>query len=268
MHRKKLPLLVLLVTLAAACGGDGGSPTAPTPTTGRPLDLRLRDFIEALFLSDGPLSLGQPSDFMGGFPVGSHITVRFLNTVDPFFLKVWRDAIRDLTGRCDEELGGLSSDGAIPCAMGLTFTYSETSDRERMEDALQGGPRPPKNEVWVYGTDGACTGGGGGGGDSFTQNYYEAGSRVTWAAIICLSSSLGPLRRPARDYEAAHEMGHALGFQDLVHSLDILSYLMRPDSFHCSLSLYEFAAVERVYAAGLRPGDSRQDFINAGLIEP
>ena len=133
-----------------------------------------------------------------------------------------------------------------------------------MEDALQGGPRPPKNEVWVYGTDGACTGGG----DSFTQNYYEAGSRVTWAAIICLSSSLGPLRRPARDYEAAHEMGHALGFQDLVHSLNILVYMMRPDSFHCSLSLYEFAAVEVAYAAGLRPGDSRKTSSTPGSSSP
>ena len=128
MHRKKLPLLALLVTLAAACGGDGGSPTAPTPTTGGPLSLGLRDFIEALFLSDGPLSLGQPSGFMGGFPVGSQITVRFLNTGDP----LWREVVRDLTGGCDR-------DGAIPCTMGLTFTYSETSDRERIQDALQGG---------------------------------------------------------------------------------------------------------------------------------
>ena len=44
--------------------------------------------------------------------------------------------------------------------------------------------------------------------------------------------------------------------------------MMRPDSYYCFLETYEFAAVEAVYAAGLRPGDSRQDFINAGLIEP
>ena len=250
MHRKKLPLLALLVTLAAACGGDGGSPTAPTPTTGGLVSNPVvRNFIEALFLSDGPLSLGPPSGFMGGFPVGSQITVRFLNTVDP----EWREAIRDLTAGCD-------GDGAIPCAMGLTFTYSETSDRERMEDALQGGPRPPQNEVWVYDTDGACTGGG----DSFTQNYYEAGSRVTSAAIICLGSSM----HRATDYDAAHEMGHALGFQDLTRSVDIDSYVMRPDSFQCLLGRLEFDAVEAAYAAGLRPGDSRQDFINAGLINP
>ena len=194
MHRKKLPLLALLVTLAAACGGDGGSPTAPTPTTGGALGRGLRDFIEALFLSDGPLSLGQPSGFMGGFPVGSQITVRFLNTVN----EDQRNGVRDLTGGCVEKLGGVLGDLAIPCAMGLTFTYSETSDRERMEDALQGGPRPPKNEVWVYDTDGACTGGG----DSFTQNYYEAGSRVTWAAIICLGSA-------ATEYEAAQSESHS-----------------------------------------------------------
>ncbi len=161
---------------------------------------------------------------MRGFPVGSQITVRFLNTVDPSLLGLWREAIQDLTGRCDRDV----ESGAIPCAMGLTFTYSETSDRARMEDALQGGPRPPKNEVWVYGTDGACTGGG----DSFTHHYYEAGSPVTWAAIICLGPS-------ATDYEAAHEMGHALGFHDLTRSLDIDSYLMRPDSFQCLLSGFE-----------------------------
>ncbi len=253
MHRKKLPLLALLVTLAAACGEDGGSPTAPTPTTGGTLSPR-GDFIEALFLSDGPLSLGQPSSFMGGFPVGSHITVRFLNTVDP----LWREVVRDLTAGCDR-------DGAIPCAMGLTFTYSETNDRERIQDALQGGPRPPKNEVWVYDTPAGPgpgpTSGGCRGGRAFTQHYYEAGSRVTWAAIICLPSN-------TTEYEAAHEMGHALGFHDLTRSVDIDSYLMRPDSFQCLLSGFEFAAVEAVYAAGLRPGDSRQDFINAGLIEP
>ena len=254
MHRKKLPLLALLVTLAAACGEDGGSPTSPTPTTGGPLSLRLGDFIEALFLSDGPLSLGQPSGFMAGFLVGSHITVRFLNTVDPEF----RESVQNLTGGC-AELASRSDDARdIPCAMGLTFTYSETSDRARMEDALQGGPRPPKNEVWVYDTDGACTGGG----DSFTHKYYEAGSRVTSAAIICLGSS-------ATDYDAAREMGHAMGFHDLRRSLDnIGGYMMVPDSFFCFLSGYEFAAVEVAYAAGLRPGDSRQDFINAGLIEP
>ncbi len=263
MHRKKLPLLALLVTLAAACGG---SPTAPTPTTGGALGRGLGDFIEALFLSDGPLSLGPPSGFMGGFPVGSQITVRFLNTVDPSLLELWRESIQDLTGGCAEQDSRSDGNRDIPCAMGLTFTYSETSDRERMEDALQGGPRPPKNEIWVYDTpagprgspsgDGACRG-----GRAFTQHYYEAGSRVTWAAIICLGSA-------ATDYEAAHEMGHALGFQDLIRGLDIDSYMMRPVSVHCSLSVYEFAAVELVYAAGLRPGDTRQDFISAGLIDP
>ncbi len=251
MHRKKLPLLALLVTLAAACGG---SPTAPTPTTGGPLSLRLGDFIEALFLSDGPLSLGQPSAFMAGFLVGSQITVRFLNTVDPEF----RESVQNLTGGC-AELDSRSDDARdIPCAMGLTFTYSETSDRARIQDALQGGPRPPQNEVWVYDTDGACTGGG----DSFTHKYDEAGSRVTSAAIICLGSS-------ATDYDAAREMGHAMGFHNLRRSLDdIGGYMMVPDSHYCALERVEFAAVETVYAAGLRPGDSRQDFINAGVIKP
>ena len=129
-------------------------------------DLDLSDFTEALFLGDGPLSVGPPSGFMGGFPFGSQITVRFLNTVDP----EWREVVRDLTGGCDAILLGLLGDEAIPCAMGLTFTYSETSDRERMEDALQGGPRPPQNEIWVYDTpappgghgptSGGCAGGG------------------------------------------------------------------------------------------------------------
>ncbi len=349
MHRKKLPLLALLVTLAAACGGDGGSPTAPTPgpsvppapqnlsvgtnpdlngntftftwdaaqtpaflveighqpgtsdvavievdqphltwdppardvdlvdyyvrvrgkndvgigppsdvrcpgtvdpqcNIGKVQDLDLRAFIEALFLGDGPLSLGPPSGFMGGFPFGSQITVTFLNTVDPH----WREVVRDLLTVCAEK--DFRGDGAIPCAMGLTFTYSETSDRGPILDAIQGGPRPPQNEVWVYDTPQGCTRG-------VTHKYYEAGSSVTWAAIICLPSSTD-------EYEAAHEMGHALGFQDLTFGLDIDSYMMRPVSFHCSLSVYEFAAVELAYAAGLRPGDSRQDFINAGLIEP
>ncbi len=258
MHRKKLPLLALLVTLAAACGGDGGSPTAPSPTTGSPLSWGLRDFIEALFLGDGLLSVGPPSGFMAGFPVGSQITVRFLNTVDPEL----RESIQDLTGGCAEQDSRSDFDRDIPCAMGLTFTFSETSDRARIQDALQGGPRPPTNEVWVYDTDGACTGGG----DSFTHKYDEAGSRVTSAAIICLGS-LGGLGPPANPYDAAREMGHALGFHDL-RFLDINSYMMVQDSFYCALETYEFAAVETVYAAGLRPGNSRQDFINAGLIDP
>ncbi len=237
-----------------------GTPPAHGCYVGKVQDLDLRAFIEAQFLGDGPLSVGPPSGFMGGFPFGSQVTVRFLNTVDP----EWREVVRDLTGGCNEEFDFANE--AIPCAMGLTFTYSETSDRERMEDAIQGGPRPPQNEVWVYNTDGACTGDVPThhhfrGRDSFTHKYFEAGSPVTWAAIICLPSSTD-------QYEAAHEMGHALGFQDLVRGLRIYGTMMRPDSFHCSLSEYEFAATELAYAAGLRPGDTRQDFINAGLIEP
>ncbi len=148
---KAIPIFPLAaLMLAAACGGDDGSPTAPT------LDRRvLRAFIEALFLGDGPLSVGPPSGFMGGFPFGSQITVRFLNTVDP----EWREVVRELLTRdCAEKEVPPGGDEAIPCAMGLTFTYSETSDRERMEDAIQGGPRPPQNEVWVYYTDEGCTG--------------------------------------------------------------------------------------------------------------
>ncbi len=72
------------------------------------------------------------------------------------------------------------------------------------------------------------------------------------------------------DYEAPHEMGHALGFQELAPDLEetIDVHMMIHGSGECLLSEYEFAAVELVYAAGLRPGDTRQDFINAGLIEP
>ena len=147
---KAIPIFPLAaLMLAAACGGDSGSPTGP-------LSLGPRNFIEALFLSDGPLSVGPPSDFMAGFPVGSQITVTFLNTVN----EDQRSGVRDITASCGmitvaRDPGALL--GAIPCSMGLTFTYSETSDRERMEDALlQGGPKPPKNEVWVYQTDGAC----------------------------------------------------------------------------------------------------------------
>ena len=138
---KAIPIFPLAaLMLAAACGG---SPTAPTPTTGGWLGRGLRDFTEALFLSDGPLSSGhegQPSSvgFMGGFPVGSQITVRFLNTIN----EDQRNGIRDLTGVCNEKLGGELGDGAIPCSMGLTFTYSETSDRGPILDAIQGGPNP------------------------------------------------------------------------------------------------------------------------------
>ena len=130
---KAIPIFPLAaLMLAAACGGDSGSPTGP-------LSLRPRNFIEALFLSDGPLSDGPPSGFMSGFPVGSQITVTFLNTVN----EDQRRGVQDLTGGCAEQDSRSDGDRDIPCTMGLTFTYSETSDRERMEDALlQGGPRP------------------------------------------------------------------------------------------------------------------------------
>ncbi len=216
--------------------------------------LDVRDFIEALFLSDGPLSVGQPIGFMGGFPVGSQITVRFLNTVQEF----QHFEVRELTRGCSEKIvpPGFSR---IPCAMGLTFTYSETSDRERILDALQGGPRPPKNEVWVYDRALGCEGG------HDVQNFYEAGSPVTWAAIICVPSS-------ADHYETPHGMGHALGFQELPpypheqgpaqDPFDLPISLMREGSDQCLLADYEFAAVEAVYAAGLRPGDSRVVSLN------
>ena len=134
---KAIPIFPLAaLMLAAACGGDGGSPTGP-------LSIGPRGFIEALFLGDGPLSLGPPSGFMGGFPVGSQITVTFLNTVN----EDQRGGVQELTAACGmitvaRDPGALL--GAIPCSMGLTFTYLETSDRERMEDALlQGGAETP-----------------------------------------------------------------------------------------------------------------------------
>ena len=42
-----------------------------------------------------------------------------------------------------------------------------------------------------------------------------------WAAIIRIPSSTS-------EYEATHEMGHALGFQDLIRGLYIYSYMMSP----------------------------------------
>ena len=213
--------------------------------------LDVREIIEALFLSDGPFAVGSPVAVMGGFPVGSHITVRFLNTVS----RLQRDEVQQLTGICGVTVPGFES--AIPCAMGLTFTYSETSDRERIEDAIQGGPRPPKNHIWVYDAPQGCTGGG----DGFTHTYYEAGSSVTWAAIICLRSS-------RVQYEASHEMGHALGFQDLGRPEIFREHMMLHRTDECLLNPFEFAAVEAAYAAGLRPGARRQDFIRAGVIKP
>ena len=63
-------------------------------------------------------------------------------------------------------------------------------------------------------------------------------------------------------------MAHLLGFQQLPGDLESKLHLMVHDSGQCRLSGWEFPAVELAYAAGLRPGDRRQDFINAGLIEP
>ena len=94
------------------------------------------------FLSDGPLSLGQPSGFMAGFLVGSQITVRFLNTVDPEF----RESVQNLTGGC-AELDSRSDDARdIPCAMGLTFTWFLTQMCARFSPSRSAAP-------WEEGAD-------------------------------------------------------------------------------------------------------------------
>lgn len=250
--RALLGLAIGAVT-AGACGGR--APTAsPTPTLpDRPQPFNRAAFIEALFFGTGPLAdysnrgCATQDERMVGWPDGSVVNI----TMPPTLSAEERAGVIGPASQTREATGGA-----------VTTTIELASDSN---------PPQPTGEIFVYKV-------------SPDQVHVLCGSPK---ADLCapIVQSFGIIRS-ARIIGAevaggdgggySHELGHALfGLCHLNPASAVFQnpYGQSPSSMMGAgnggrrLTDDDMRAIKAVYAAGLRAGASRTEFINAGLID-
>jgi hypothetical protein len=233
-----------------ACGS--GSPTAvplPAPElTETPLDTRL--LIEALFLGTGPLAdhgnrgcLTQ-ADRMAGWPEGSVVKITMASTLS-----------------ADERAGVIGPASQAREATGGAITTS-------VEVSNDADPPPPTGEIWVAIASRDEVSRECGPAADLCVHMTHSGGVIQAGRIVGVENG-GP--------GFTHELGHALF--GLCH-LNRASLVYRNPEGHAPSSMMGLAnrgmrlteddlrAIKAVYAAGLRAGAPRSQFIEAGLIKP
>ncbi len=247
---------LLACGLAAIGACASASPVAPSTqlphvqpqSTLVAVDGQFSALIEALFLGTGPM--GRPDNpgcdsrmhRMRGWPRGSRIRVVAYATVDADR----RAAVQHTIEQANAVLGSVV-----------------TTEYQTRDDA----PEPfgsPAGEIAIFGT---------------TQSRVPALCGIAAAncqvvsyhsgAYIASRVILGTPFTEASTAVVAHELGHAFG---LCHVAPERAGLEQTLSVmgHASVSRWTAAdleAIRRVYAAGLSPGDQRQRFVAAGLID-
>jgi hypothetical protein len=234
-----------------ACGSDTPTaiPTPPPELNETPLNTKL--FIEALFLGTGPLAdygnrgCATQDDRMVGWPEGSLVTISMSPTLSP-----------------DERAGVIGPASQAREATGGAVSTS-------VELANEPEPPPPTGEIAV------------------AQLSKDEVSRIcgnSRASLCALITQSGGIIRSARIVGVAntgggfsHELGHALFGLCHLNPASLAyrniegqspSSMMGAASGGRQLTDDDLRAIRAVYAAGLRAGASRSQFIQAGLINP
>lgn len=221
----------------------------------------MRHVTEALFFRTGPYTLPVQSRAAGraavGFPAGTRVLVRVPNSVV--------GAEFDGIVRAVQELNA---------AIGVIDLVVSREDWTRAQWEQQ---RP--TGITIHVGEGACTQGG---EDNFACWVPEAGAVRTRGQILVPTPNI-------RAETWAHELGHAVGLQHLDVNLN-------PDALAMHIQLFarykpvmgtlgngtfsvgsfpgllfselELDAVRRVYSAGLRPGNTIEEFIARGVVAP
>lgn len=197
--------------------------------------LSLQDYVEGLFLGTGPFSVAAPftgcsaSGMLSGWPAGTNVTVTLASSVNSSLLPTadaWARHTRDATA------------GAM--------TARARTSPDPHPDAAQG-------EIVVEQSDAPC--GDRNNGGCFQPQTQGAG--VYSRGKIQFRSSNGPL---------AHELGHALGFCHTDGWAGLVSMMSGAIPATSGMAEADIIATRAVYAAGLRAGAARSQFVSAGLI--
>jgi len=250
----RVVLGTFLMTLLGGC--EGATPTAPDPRRSivqsqssfeSPATLDFKPVIEALFFGTGPLArLDSPGcdntlQRMRGWPRGSRVHVVSYASVDA----ERRETVERTLEQAQSIFGGT-----------LTTDYTARDDADEPSGS-------PEGEIAVFGVTARrapvlC-------GSSATNCQvvrYNAGAYI--ASRVILSTPFVA----ASNGIVAHELGHAFGLCHIDPTragLDSAVSIMGNSGAGAWTPL-DFEAFRLVYGAGLSPGDPRQRFVSAGLI--
>lgn len=244
--------LVISAVTAGACGS--GTPTvSPTPTppdASQPLDRAA--FIEALFFGTGPLAdysnrgCATQDQRMVGWPEGSVVTI----TISPTLSAEERAGVIGPASQAREATGG---------AVTTTVESATGSDPPQPTGEIAVVKVPPDQVQMLCGS----------------QEADLCAAVVQSFGVIRSARIIGPDVAGGDGGGYSHELGHALfGLCHLNPASAVFQnpYGRSPASIMGAgnggrrLTDDDMRAIKAVYAAGLRAGASRTEFINAGLI--
>lgn len=249
-----LPSL-LAVLLFVSC--SAGGPTAPsvvlahTPSgsaLGSTADEQMAGVIEALFLGTGPLAMHENPGCdhtlhrLRGWPRGSRVRVVAYASVD----EARRTALQRTLSQAASALGHVVS--------------TEYQTRDDIPEPAGS----PEGEISVFGAvstrvPALC----GINAENCQVVRYNAGAYVTSRVVLGMPFTEGS------SAVVAHELGHAFGLCHIAPERGGLSGALSVmgSSRVTEWTMSDLEAIRRVYAAGLSPGDARQKFVAAGLLD-
>jgi hypothetical protein len=213
-----------------------------------------RDYVEALFLGTGPLTPADgnhgcsASGWVRGFAPGSEVPVLVSTTVSSDKAA----AIRDVVSQVSQATAGR-----------VRAHYTETADPNPLPARDQAtSTTHPSPSSQGCGSDGGCT------IHTFVNNA-KPGRFVSSRAVQPAGQTPEAYAHDAVGHGVlglCHVDGNLIGGARL--SLMSAGRGVYSGDIARQLTPYDLVAAQALYAAGLEPGDQRQDLVGAGLIEP